>query len=612
MRWGNLKAFPTVQPSWPLPVDPVHTFACLPCPSRRIFLIRALASLMVLAAIAFTSAYAAGPFAQNLLPFDYQTVGLPPGPGKLPVACSYVGQDFTRVAPGQSAAAYWEGEPVDGRNPYITELLIQPAASMRYSLPLPNDPGIYVKYAGQTIDYVSLVCYPTTPDNPRADFILPGGYSVPKMQQPEELPLIALDQATWPVLVYSHGLGGSPLGKDDLRAIVRLAGYGYIVSAPFHADARFLNINIEDLGDALWLLANYPRAAEAFAIRARSVTAALDRLLGDPAYAQRIDASRIGGLGASLGGLTLMIASGAKLTMTLGLSSRQIQQDRRFKAIAGLVPYSGQRLLPAFGEDQNGVDGLTIPYMAIGGSEDKTAPLSLTRQMVNRLSGPRYVISLTGIAHKFDPGFEEDLYGWAMPFFAAYLQQDLAARARLQRMVYVAGGNDEILELEATPPSPALPSQVALQEMRNASLDFFAPARLFEIAPLAPSWQPLDTGFNLVAADPLALPAAGYLPVCSFLGSRIEALNTRYMTADPAICAFGKTLTDWFYEGSFGFATLPEPAGCPDATLPVFRAYNGRASRGEINHRLTTRRSEYLALWARGWVTEGVAFCAQP
>jgi predicted dienelactone hydrolase len=47
-----------------------------------------------------------------------------------------------------------------------------------------------------------------------------------------------------PLIVYSHGLAGSPLGKGYLDVMVQLAAQGYMVAAIFHADARIGLIHI--------------------------------------------------------------------------------------------------------------------------------------------------------------------------------------------------------------------------------------------------------------------------------------------------------------------------------------------------------------------------------
>ena len=41
----------------------------------------------------------------------------------------------------------------------------------------------------------------------------------------------------------------------------------------------------------------------------------------------------------------------------------------------GYVPYFGIDVYPAFGRDLQGLDGVTLPYLAISGTADTTAPI---------------------------------------------------------------------------------------------------------------------------------------------------------------------------------------------------------------------------------------------
>jgi hypothetical protein len=84
-----------------------------------------------------------------------------------------------------------------------------------------------------------LACYPTTPDNPRADYVLPDGSVVPRMQRGGEAPLLPSSPSQLPVLLFSHGYGGSPLTGIYLRALIAFASWGYVTVAPFHGDLRY-------------------------------------------------------------------------------------------------------------------------------------------------------------------------------------------------------------------------------------------------------------------------------------------------------------------------------------------------------------------------------------
>src|SRR5206468_2874809 len=120
----------------------------------------------------------------------------------------------------------------------------------------PNDDNLYGSFAGRSVLFVVLVCYPTDPANPRPDFPLPTGKVVPHMQTGGAPPIFADSAKRYPVIAFSHGYGGSPISNDYIEALSVFASYGYIVVAPFHGDPRFSDLNIDDLGDVVRVLAH--------------------------------------------------------------------------------------------------------------------------------------------------------------------------------------------------------------------------------------------------------------------------------------------------------------------------------------------------------------------
>ena len=365
-------------------------------------------------------------------------------PGPNAVACSNVAQDFSRVAPSEDARAYWDGSPSAGGAPqYVTDLLTDPADALSVTVTAPNDSNLYGAFAGKQASFVLLACYPTVANNPRADYPLPTGSVVPHMQTGADPPLFADATARYPMLVFSHGLNSSPLSSDDIAAMSVFASYGYIVVAPFHGDPRFANLKVDDLIDAVTVLAHLSDFNALQALRPLSMSAAIDLMLTNPQWRDHVDPTQIGGFGASMGGEAMMLMGGARLTTTYGLSSTQVTVDPRFKAAVGYVPYFGQPFLPAFGRDQQGLDGVTLSYLAISGTADTTAPIIMTRQGIARLSGTRELVELVGVKHEFDVASTNDIFTWALTFLDAEVRGNQAARQQLSTMASVAGGGDD-------------------------------------------------------------------------------------------------------------------------------------------------------------------------
>ena len=238
-----------------------------------------------------------------------------PLPGPYAVACSNVVQDFSRVGAGEDVTSYWEGNPsANGMTRYATDLLADPGNTLIATVTAPKDSNLYGSFAGQNVAFVVLACYPTTADNPRPDYPLPTGKVVPHMQTGSDAPLFADASARYPVVAFSHGYSGSPLSSDYISALSVFASYGYVVIAPFHGDLRFSDLKIADLSDAIAVVSHLSNFTALQALRPLSISAALDLVLAHPQWQGHIDATRIGGFGASMGGETMMLLGGAGLT----------------------------------------------------------------------------------------------------------------------------------------------------------------------------------------------------------------------------------------------------------------------------------------------------------
>lgn len=560
----------------------------------------------------------------------------PVGNGPYPIACSNVEQDFSRtVAP---ARTYWEGTRSDTSR-YISQLLVSPRDAVRYTVTPPDNRTLFRNFRKRNVDFVALVCYPTTEDNARPAFPLPNGYALPAMQRDGQAPLlpeVCADgeappceaPARWPLLLYSHGLGGSPLSESYLLTMARFASHGYIVAAPFHADARISRIKLEDLGDAAYLLTRHEELVEMQAMRPLALQGLLDHLLARPDFEPYIDTERIAGFGASLGGEAMLLLAGGELTTSLGQSRRQVLKDDRLRAIVTFVPYSGVSRLPAFGDDQRGTAKLDVPYLAVSGTEDRIAPLSMTREAVRRMRGTRYLVSVKGMGHGANLPIMDEAYAWYLTFLDANLNGDRAALSRLYRASNVIGGDDDKLEIAVQGGVAPRAGETAVREFYHAGLNhFFMTASDVEAGILNdnPDWGWMQTGHGFAAA-PVASTNPADLPVCRFYGDQWIGPNSHFYTASKAECDYLLALRAqtpagspaWNLEGIAFSAQMPDAAGnCPDdAPFPVWRAYNGH--RGEVvngvredaNHRYATDPATLNSGNSAGWGVEGVAFCS--
>lgn len=173
-----------------------------------------------------------------------------------------------------------------------------------------------------------------------------------------------------------------------------LADHGYIVLAPDHSDAR-CNRGLGGGGLLQPMRSgakNWPekpfRSPESWsdtteADRKDDVLFALASMLDDRQYKNYVDLDRMGLIGHSLGGYTVLGIAGA----------RPSWRDKRFKAVLALSPYIGpyvaSRTLPKIG----------VPVMYEGGTRDDEITPILRKQGYAQTRAPKYFMELDGADH---------------------------------------------------------------------------------------------------------------------------------------------------------------------------------------------------------------------
>ena len=563
--------------------------------------------------------------------YNHEKTVAPTVQGPFNVACSNVAQDASRIAPGLNAPDYWEG-----RNHYVTELLTSPTA-IRYDVRVPFDPLIYPGNFGRNVEFAAIVCHPTPKSNNDPNYTLPGTSDfVPHMQQPGQAPKlistdeylttlgIALDPAPpvpmrMPLIMYSHGLGGSPISAGYLQAMALLASHGYMVAGVFHGDSRFSPIHVENVGDALAFLAAYNLFVNMQLMRPLSLIELTDRLLGSADWAPGINPDQIGGFGASMGGEAVLHLMGAKITSSIGFTCSNAPTDPRIKVGVGYVPYAGQTFLPQFCDQQSGVDGIDKPFLALSGTADTTAPIKLVDSALRRMKGSRYLVELEGVPHEFRAEYAGDLMTWMVTFFRAYLQKDPGSMSTFIGMNTVTGGPSDHVRLDYHVPTTPTAGSQPVVEFRNTILNhYFMTIDPHNIELLlsgfyGPGWEKTGQSFKGWAA-----PDSFYAPdgVCRFYGGYVPGgPNSHFYTALASECDQVKSgfYGPWGYEG-FGFYSKASDANhaCPAGLLGVNRAYNNRWWANDSNHRFSTSDSTIRDLVGEGWTYEGIVMCTPP
>ena len=261
--------------------------------------------------------------------------------------------------------------------------------------------------------------------------------------------------ASCPVVLFSHGYAGSPIDGTYLGAQLTLASFGYVTVAPFHGDLRWSLLGFEAIiedgitAETLWtdyvaMQALRPITASRMldALTAHAAVEGRDRPRADRRLRHQPgrrddDAAR---------------RRGAHRRRCSRIRSRS-RFDSRLSSAVGYIPFFGMSFLPSFGRDQEGVDGVTLPFLAIAGTDDNLAQIERIEQAVRRLGGTRIVVAITGLQHDLEPSYPDDIFTWSIVFIDSQLRGDPNATAKLQRMTSVSGGGEDVRRIDYTAPS---------------------------------------------------------------------------------------------------------------------------------------------------------------
>lgn len=173
------------------------------------------------------------------------------------------------------------------------------------------------------------------------------------------LPLVAANNQPAPLVVFSHGIGGSREGYSYLGKNWAAQGYASLHVQHEGSDNRLWG------GSPLELLGRLQEAtAEKEALnRVYDLRFALDQVLASSEIASRVDATRIVAAGHSYGANTVLLAAGAQVQRQSGAVELR---DARLKAavIISAPPFHGES------EPQRIVQPIAIPTLHITATGD--------------------------------------------------------------------------------------------------------------------------------------------------------------------------------------------------------------------------------------------------
>lgn len=166
-----------------------------------------------------------------------------------------------------------------------------------------------------------------------------------------------------PLVVFSHGLGGSRFGYSHLGRHWAAQGFASLHLQHQGSDRSVWTRGMLDLWSNLTAA-----ASEANAIaRAQDVSFGISQLLADPDAGPRIDASRVAVAGHSYGANTALLVAGASVAREVEGEWRDLSfRDPRIKAavLLSAPPFYGEGDMRAI------LRGVTIPTLHVTGTED--------------------------------------------------------------------------------------------------------------------------------------------------------------------------------------------------------------------------------------------------
>ena len=228
---------------------------------------------------------------------------------------------------------------------------------------------------------------------------------------------LASAQARYPLLVLSHGTGGTADSLDWLAAA--LATQGYIVAGANHPGNNALEPLTHD-GFMLW----WERATDASEV--------IDGVLADATLGSHVDRERIGAVGFSLGGYTVLELAGARTNVPALMAfcgspqadaichppeMRRVEtgpqpnasktpqteaslarsgasyRDVRIKAVFAIAPALGMAM------DETSLGNITLPISLMAGDADVTVPVETNVRRIAGLLPKADLLLVPGASH---------------------------------------------------------------------------------------------------------------------------------------------------------------------------------------------------------------------
>lgn len=268
----------------------------------------------------------------------------------------------------------------------------------------------------------------------------PKDFTIKDEKRSREIPIrvyLPKEKTTAPVVLFSHGLGGSR--ENGEYAAAHWSSRGYVVVAMQHPGSDESVWKGKPLGQRVPAM-KAAASGENLILRVNDVPAVLDQLekwnaTEGHALAGRLDLKQVGMSGHSFGAVTTQAVSGQTAPIVKSTT------DSRIKAAVAMSPSP-----PRVGDPKKAFGSVKIPWMLLTGTEDNS-PIGDT-DAKSRLevypalpSGGKYELvldkathgafadgGLLGKADKRNPNHHKAILAVSTAFWDAYLRDDADAK----------------------------------------------------------------------------------------------------------------------------------------------------------------------------------------
>ena len=230
-----------------------------------------------------------------------------------------------------------------------------------------------------------------------------------------------------PVIIFSHGYHGCATQSRFLMEA--FASAGYLVFAPNHRDA-FCDGGEGRLIDSPSIPFRQPQAwsDQTYKDRADDIRRVIAAVTVDDRFRNRVDLSRLGLAGHSLGGYTVLGLAGAWPSWKLP----------GVKAVLAFSPYSQPYIL------HRTLAGLAVPVMFQGGTSDSGITPTIDRAGggFDQSPAPKYLVEFEGATHfawtNIGVSAREQIVTYSLAFMNRYVKDMAPGPALTQSMYGVA------------------------------------------------------------------------------------------------------------------------------------------------------------------------------